>query len=244
VKRALFAAALLLGPALGLRADAGPPAGAPAPLTPSAAAAPHGFFEKLEAAASSQPHVATKPLHLDPLLWNQQGPEYRFSLGALKLPNGQALSYMPLEVGWRFDSGWRLRAGLELFYYTGLDQDKYTAAQGLGPQLFYYQMQDIRLSALYEWPLRSRWRPLAGITIDTVYGSRQLSYTYSSANPTPPNPAPTPEHAYSFEGLGAEAGVEYRGGPHWSLSLEARYVLGPGYWAEMAGTDFGWHYLF
>ncbi|HTB21315.1 MAG TPA: hypothetical protein VK914_01265 [bacterium] len=195
-----------------------------------------GFHRRREAASSPPPE--------EPWKWGQQGPEYRFSLGALKLANGQALSYMPLEVGWRFASGWRLRAGLELFYYTGLDQDKYTADNSLGPQQFYYQMQDVRLSALYEWPLRSRWRPLAGMTVDTVYGGRQFSYTYSGANPTPPNPAPPQEPAYSFEALGAEGGVEYRGGPHWSLSLEARYVLGLGYWANMAGMDFGWHYLF
>ena len=180
---------------------------------------------------------------VDPSRWSQSGLEYRFSLGVLKLPNGQALSYMPVEMGWRFPSGWRLRLGAEFFYYIGYDQDKNTIAQGLGPQEFYYDMEDIRISALYEWPWHSRLRPLAGMTIESVFGQKELSYSYSASTPTPPANA-SEESAYSFVAPGAEVGLEYRGGPTWSLSLEARYVIGLGYWANMAGTDFGVHYLF
>ena len=180
---------------------------------------------------------------VDPSRWSQSGLEYRFSLGILKLPNGQALSYTPLEMGWRFPNGWRLRLGAEFFYYTGYDQDKTTISQGLGPQLFYYSMYDVRISALYEWPWHSRLRPLAGVTFESVLGTKQLSYVYGPNNQTAPTNAPV-ESANSFEAPGAELGLEYRGGPTWSLSLEARYVAGLGYWANMAGTDFGVHYLF
>jgi hypothetical protein len=180
---------------------------------------------------------------VDPSRWSQSGLEYRFSLGVLKLPNGQALSYMPLEMGWRFRDGWRVRLGAEFFYYVGYDQDQTTISQGLGPQLFYYQMEDFRLSALYEWPWRSRLRPLAGVTFESVFGTKQLSYVNSPSTPTAPANAPV-ESANGFEAPGAEVGLEYRGGPTWSLSLEARYVIGLGYWANMAGTDFGVHYLF
>jgi hypothetical protein len=249
VKLFLFAAALLAGAPLMLRADP-PLVSAASPLTRSAAAAPAEgpVLPRVQPREVRDPRLMGRetdaPPPLAPSEWSQRGLEYRFSMGAVKVPNGQALSYMPLEVGWRFADGWRLRLGVELFYYTGLYQDGITAGEGLvGPQVFYYEMEDIRLSALYEWPWHSRWRPLAGMTIDTVSGSRQLSYVFGPSTPTPPSSVDSGS-AYTFSAPGAEVGMEYRGGPHWSLSLEARYVVGVGYWANMAGTDFGWHYLF
>ncbi|MGH7441459.1 MAG: outer membrane beta-barrel protein, partial [bacterium] len=167
--------------------------------------------------------------------WSDQGFEYRFSLGVLKLHNGQALSYSPLEVGYRFRDGWRMRLGLEAFYYDGMDSDTST---GPTSQLFYYQMEDIRLSVLYEWFRHHSLRPFAGVTLESVFGTRQLA-----VNPTP-DTGESFESAYSFEAPGAEAGLEYRGGPSWSVSWEARYVQGFGSWANLAGSDLGWHYLF
>lgn len=233
--RAFAASSLLLALApIALRADS-----AAAGLSATAAAVPAApTATGRPAAAGIAPPGAPSPISaapLDPFQWSQTGLEYRFSLGMLKLPNGQALSYIPLELGWRFINGWDVRFGLEAFYYTGLDGDSTT---GGAPTLFYYQMEDFRLSALYLWRRGKRWRPLAGVTVESVFGSRQISE---------PNPAftnPPTESAHGFEAPGAEAGLEYRGGPSWALSLEARYVVGLGYWANMVGTDFGWHYLF
>jgi len=165
----------------------------------------------------------------DRTAWSESGLEYRFSLGTLKLPNGQALSYIPLEMGWRFASGWRLRAGFEAFYYQGLDTDASTPR----PTVFFYQMDDFRLSALYVWPWRSRLRPLAGLTVESIFGQKQIS-----------NSTGTLEPGHGFEAPGLEMGLEYRGGPSWALSLEARYAAAIGYWSNLAGTDLGWHYLF
>jgi len=174
-----------------------------------------------------------------PRLWSESGLEYRFSMGFLHLNNGNALSYMPLELGWRFADGWRLRAGFEAFYYQGRDTDSNT---GPTPQLFFYQMTDLRLSAIYAFRRKARLRPLLGLTIESVgalSSYRQINNSeFNSAVISGNDPA------HSFEAPGAELGLEYRGGPSWALSWEARYVQGLGFWASMAGTDFGVQYYF
>lgn len=167
-----------------------------------------------------------------PRLWSESGLEYRFSAGFMHLYNGNAMSYMPLEVGWRFADGWRLRAGFEAFYYQGRDTD---ASTGPVPQLFYYQMTDLRLSAIYAFRRKHRFRPLAGMTIESVGALDSYREVNNSTGQ---------DSAHSFEAPGAEIGVEYRGGPSWALSWEARYVVGLGTWANLAGSDFGVHYYF
>jgi len=149
--------------------------------------------------------------------------------------NGQALSYIPIELGWRFSNGLRMRIGMESFYYQGLDIDPNNPAAG--EQEFSYQMLDLRLSFIYVWPLPWRLRPLAGITVESVGldSNRQVSNPYE---------AEQQYGAYSFIAPGFELGLEYRGGPGWALSLDGRVVEGFSTPAHMEGTDLGWHYLF
>jgi hypothetical protein len=170
----------------------------------------------------------------NPQDWSQSGLEYRFSVGAVKLYNGNALSYMPIELGWRFANGLRLRFGMEAYYYEGMDTDTYTGSYA--PQMFYYQMTDLRLSALYAFRKHSRIRPLAGIVVEQIGSVQSFREVVDSINP--------PDGPHSAESLGPELGLEYRGGPSWALSLEARGVLGFGLWSSLVGGDFGWHYYF
>jgi hypothetical protein len=147
--------------------------------------------------------------------------------------NGAALSYIPIELGWRFESGLRLRLGMEAFYYEGPAEDPDTGTV----TTYTYQMLDLRVSALYVWPWPFQLRPLAGFTVETV-GLDSNRVATDTSLPQEQQGAP------SFVAPGAELGLEYRGGPGWAVSLEARVVYGFSTQAHLEGTDLGWHYLF
>jgi hypothetical protein len=229
------------------------------PVPPSATSAkdlsPTAFSEGPDTEQDLSPTAAgatrpPRPKHRPPAplpfsRWSDHGLEYRFSMGELWLYNGQALSYMPLELGWRFANGLRLRVGMEAFFYQGRDSDPTTISNGSAPTLFTYQMLDLRASCLYVWPIRSRLRPLAGVTLETVGmdSTRQVATPNSNLYTTSPF-VPNSEAAYSFLAPGVEAGLEYRGGPGWALSATGRYALGAGPKARLGGVDVGVHYLF
>ena len=166
--------------------------------------------------------------------WSESGLEYRFSLGSLSLYNGSPLSYMPFEMGWRTASGFRLRSGIEIFYYEGVDHDVKQPA--LGDEVYSYNMLDWRTSLLYVVPLPFHLRPLAGLSLEMVRGDRQRT-TAGLVNP------PRIE-TWGFMGPGGVLGLEYRGGPHWALSLDGRYTFSFNEVGQIAAADFGWHYLF
>ena len=200
--------------------------------TGSSAPALSGTSETVVPVLAPTPKPAATPLPFN--LWTQTGLEYRCSLGAVGLSNGQALSYMPLELGWRFATGWCIRMGCEVFYYEGQDTDATTEAAGTGPEQFSYSMLDVRCSVLHVWRRDAVIHPLLGVSLDSIMGSRQISADVPE----------TSESAGSSFAPGVECGVEYRGGPGWIVSLEGRGTEGFGTHPLHFGVDIGWSYLF
>lgn len=218
---------------------------APGSLTATAAAAPTAVPTAAVTEAAPVPATAVPtpehtpsatptPAVVAPAAWAESGLEYRFSVGLLSVFNGSPLSYTPVELGWRFANGLRLSTGMEIFYYEGIDHDD--KQPGLGDQNYSYSMQNWRSSVLYVVPLPFRVRPLAGLSLELMRGTRQLS-TPGLLN------APTID-AWNAIGSGGILGVEFRGGPSWAASLTGRYTFSFGTVAPWDGLDLGWHYLF
>lgn|GEM_PF-5201460 len=189
-----------------------PPVAAPAPAGPSAAA----------------------PVSPGAEAWPDHGVEYRFSLGQLWVFNSSPLSYVPFELGWRFSNGVRVRTAIEVFYYDGPEKD---SLNGGVTRQYTYSMNNWRTSLLYEYPWSRRLRPLAGVTLEAMWGSRQ----YTSVPPNTKNPVSA---SWGGFGPGALLGLQYQGGPHWGLSLTGRYILVLGAPANPGAVDLGWDYLF
>jgi len=166
--------------------------------------------------------------------WPDHGIEYRFSLGQLWVFNAAPLSYVPFEIGWRFPNGVRVRTALEAFYYDGPEKD---ATRGGQTSQYTYSMNNWRTSVLYEYPWTRHLRPLMGVTIEAMWGSRQ--YTSVPANTGNPVSA-----SWGGFGPGALLGMQYQVGPHWGLSLNGRYILVLGAPANVGVVDLGWDYLF
>jgi len=186
------------------------------------------------AAAPFTTTAAVAPVSAPAPLWSESGLEYRFSLGALSTFNGSPLSYMPFEMGWRFANGLRVRSGLDIFYYEGVDSDAKQPA--LGKEIYTYDMLNWRSSVLYVVPLPFRLRPLAGLSLELMRGDRHRA--------TPGVLNPPKIEAWGFMGPGGVLGLEFRGGPHWALSLTGRYTFSFTEVGQVAAADFGWHYLF
>jgi hypothetical protein len=162
------------------------------------------------------------------------GFEFGVRLSALSVFNARPLAYRPFELGWRFGNGLRVRTGIEIFYYEGRDRDDKQPA--LGEELYSYEMQCIRSSVDYVVPLPFKLRPVLGLSLDLVSGSRWRA---------DPSLANSPRiAARNLLAPGALLGVDYRGGPHWSLDLHGRFSHGFTETGPLAGADLGWHYLF
>ena len=143
----------------------------------------------------------------------ESGFTYVIGATALSVFNGSPLSYTPFEVGWRFENGLRIRTAADIFYYEGMDID--AKQPELGQQLYSYDMMDLRTSVLYAVPLPSRVRPVAGMTVEAMGGSRKLAGGVLN----PPTQA-----AWGFLGTGAVLGAEWRAGDALAVELLARYT--------------------
>jgi hypothetical protein len=189
-----------------------PAAASAAALTPTASAMP----------AAASPSAAA---------WSDHGFEYRVSLTQLSVFNAAPLAYSPLEVGWRWPSGLRVRSGIDVFFYNGQEAD----ANG-AQQLYSYSMQDWRTTLAYEAALPLAIHPYVGLSLDFLWGSRQLSQV-------PLNTANNPTSAWGGIGPGGLLGLVYRSSAHWAWSVEGRYsvLFGP---PAVAAADLGLSYLF
>jgi hypothetical protein len=166
--------------------------------------------------------------------WSENGFEVGLRLSALSVFNAAPLAYSPLELGYRFNSGLRVRTGIELFYYEGLDKDAKQPA--LGTELYSYEMLDWHSSLEYVVPLPSRLRPIAGLGLDLISGSRHRAV---------PNLTTSQQiGAWSVIAPGALLGAQWRGGEHWAVELCGRYGTGFTETGPLASAEFGWHYLF
>jgi hypothetical protein len=188
-----------------------------------------GLAPGLEAAEAPAPAAGGQPAG-----WAQSGFEYGVRLSTLSVFNGAPLAYRPFELGWRFASGLRVRTGLELFYYEGLDKDEKQPA--LGTEKYSYEMLNWRSSLEYVVPLPFRVRPSAGLSLDLISGSR------TRALPGLLNPPRI--GAWSVLAPGALLGLDFRGGPNWSLDLQGRFSHGFSESGPVAAADLGWHFLF
>ena len=166
--------------------------------------------------------------------WPDHGVEYRFSLGQLWAFNAQPLSYVPFELGWRFANGVRVRTAVEVFYYDGPEKDPTRGGQ---VSWYTYSMNNWRTSLLYEYPWTRHLRPLMGVTVEAMWGSRQ--YSYVAANTANPISA-----SWSGFGPGALLGLQWQAAPHWGFSLNGRYILLLGAPGNVGAVDLGWDYLF
>jgi len=175
---------------------------------------------------------------LSPTAWSDHGLEYRVSFSGLSLFNASPLAYSPIEVGWRFANGVRVRSGLDLFFYEGQEPDPNNP--GSNAQ-FSYGMQDWRTTLAYEVPLPSPVRPVVGVCLEFLWGTRQE--LTNPATPTVPYPS---QSSWSGMGPGGVMGLEWRISSHCALSTLARYTLpfGEPNGSALVALDFGVHYLF
>jgi hypothetical protein len=145
---------------------------------------------------------------------------YAFSFAQWNVFNGAPLSYTPLEVGWAFENGFRLQSGIDLFYYEGV-QDNLDAPPV--PERYTFEMMDWRSTLLYRMPLKFRLRPLAGITLEAVRGTRKpLPYFVGSIDI---NANAHPIEAWGFLGMGGLLGMEWLFNRDWSWCLSARTLF-------------------
>jgi hypothetical protein len=144
---------------------------------------------------------------------------YTFSLAQWDTFNGEPLSYTPFELGWAFASGWRLQTAIDLFYYEGMQLSK---DQPPVLKRYSYSMVDWRTSALYRVPLSWPLRPLAGLTLESVGGSRRLTPNIVGSQDLNATAPALP--AWSFFGVGAELGLEWLFSRDFSFLATARYI--------------------
>jgi hypothetical protein len=171
--------------------------------------------------APTSPSAETKVIVPQPPAFGHSGILYQFSFSQWNVFNGSPLAYTPFEVGYDFGNGLRLQTGYDIFYYTGMDQDPKNQAAGL--QEYSYQMSDWRSSAIYRVPLPLRVRPLTGISLDVVGGSRRLSPDFEGGkdiNATAPSIS-----AWGFFGTSVLAGLELLLNPDWNINVTGRYTF-------------------
>lgn len=163
----------------------------------------------------------------------ENGFTYGVGATALSVFNGSPLSYTPFEIGWRFENGLRIRTAADIFYYEGVDKD---AKQPLlGNQLYSYDMMDLRTSLLYAVPLPSPVRPVAGLTLEAVRGTRKLAGGVLNA---------AAQDAWGFLGTGAVLGAEWRVTGSLAIELLARYTFTFADVGAMTGAGLGTAFLF
>jgi hypothetical protein len=147
--------------------------------------------------------------------WGHAGVTYALSLSNWALNNASPLAYTPFEMGYDLGNGARLQTGIDLFDYEAVDIDG---------NRYSYAMTDWRTSLLYRlpWQYRQfRLRPLVGISVDVVNGSKSLTpYWVLGVDQNANAPKLS---AWSYIGLGVQAGLEYLLSADWSLQLSERY---------------------
>lgn len=152
--------------------------------------------------------------------WGHSGFVYAFSASSWSLFNASPLGYTPFEFGYDF-GGLRIQSGIDLVYYEGKDTDEKRREAGL--QRYSYEISDWRTSLLYRPDIESRLRPVVGISLNMVGGSRRLTPDFQGGKDINADAKKIP--AWSYIGLGGELGLEYLMTADWALHLGARYDL-------------------
>jgi hypothetical protein len=194
-----------------------------------------GGQQDLSASANLSPS-ASVALPAAPAPWKDSGFEYCFGVSALSLFNASPLAFTPFELGWRFSNGLHLRTAVDVFYYEGLDFDPDPKAVDKGPRKYSYEMRDIRASLLYSVPLPGRLKPMAGMTVELLGGTRKLT-GLGIVNPGVVD-------AWGFVGTGAVLGGEFRMSENWSAELLGRYTFSFGAVGSVTSLGLDLAYLF
>jgi hypothetical protein len=165
----------------------------------------------------------TKPVTpapaVDPSPLGHSGFLYVFSLSNWGVFNASPLGYTPFELGYDFGNGLRVQSGMDLFYYEGLDSEEKNPQ--FGTRRYTYEMSDWRTSLIYRVPMPIRLRPMLGISLNMVGGSRRLAADLQGGKDINAN---APKFAaWSYVGLGMMMGLEYMLSRDWSLQLSERY---------------------
>lgn len=167
--------------------------------------------------------------------WKQTGLELGFRFSGLSVFNAGPLAYSPFELGWRFANGLRVRSGVLVFYYEGLDSDP--KQPELGVERYSYEMIDWRSSLEYVVPLPFRLRPCVGLGLDLIGGNRKRAVRDS--------PVEQPKTAaWGMAAPGALLGLDWRGGERWALGLQSRFSHGFTQQGPVVATELSWHHLF
>jgi hypothetical protein len=165
------------------------------------------------------------------------GVTYSIGLANWIVFNASPLAYTPFEMGYDFGNGARAQTGIDIFDYEGNDHDP----TGV-PGRYSYQMTDWRTSMLYRFPMQSRLRPLVGMTVDVVGGSRSLAPDYEGGVDVN---ADLPKiSSWGYFGCGFQAGLEYLISPDWSVHLNERYDFTFNTYASPIITEFGFMVTF
>lgn len=161
---------------------------------------------------------------------------YAFSFAQWNVFNGAPLSYTPLEVGWAFENGLRVQTGIDLFYYEGMQDSLDTPPV---ETKYTYDMMNWRTTLLYRMPLKFRLRPLVGITLEAVRGTRKLLPNFVGSVDT--NATVHPIEAWGFFGMGGLLGMEWLFNRDWSWQLSARTLFtfdsAPAPWVIQTGFN-------
>jgi hypothetical protein len=225
-------------PAPTVSATAAPPAATAVPtVLPAAAATPAAELPQKHHRKGGKPEDSSSdgPLTVTDLApWNQSGVEFCFGATAMSLFNGAPLGYTPFEIGWRFNNGFHIRSGIDLFYYDGPDTD--SSQPGLGVQDYSYEMMDWRTSLLYTVHVPGHLRPVVGVTLDFLRGDRKLG---------DPSLGDTPQlAAWGFLGTGGVVGGEWRIDQNWGIELLARSTLSYQSLGAVSGLGLNAAYIF
>lgn len=171
--------------------------------------------------------------------WGHSGFLYAFSFSKWNVFNSGPLAYTPFELGYDFGNGLRVQSGMDLFYYEGTDIHTDDKGVVSAPAKYSYEMNNWRTSLFYRVPFDMRLRPLAGISVNIVSGSRKLSReTNASGKDINADKSKIP--AWGYTGLGLQVGVEFLLNQDWSLIASLRYDVTfnvvPSPWVKQLGV--------
>ena len=216
----------------------------PSPLSPAAAVLPAQAqaltpVAEVQAVGTSGKASAVSVSSLAKA-YGHSGFLYTLSFSNWVVFNASPLAYTPFEIGYAFSNGLRLQSGLDLFYYEGMDTDEKQPLKGT--QKYSYEMEDWRTSLLFSMPVSDQFRPLLGLSLNVVSGSRRLSPDVEGGLDI--NKDASKISAWGYFGAGALVGAEYLLNPDWSVQLTERYDFTFSATASPSVTQLGLTVLF